>query len=75
MTEILIKNPTIKNLLENWDTATVDLSRNNRMFRFENVRLRNCELLFSESTQEYYVRFRDVTFGVFDIYDLRYEKP
>lgn len=73
--EIIIKNPTIKNLLENWDTAIVDLSRNNRMFWFENVRLRNCELHFSESTNEYHVRFRDVTFGVFDIYDLRYEKP
>jgi len=54
-------------LLEKWDSATVDLNRNGGMFKFDNVRLRNCSLHFSETTGEYYVRYRDVTFGLFDV--------
>jgi hypothetical protein len=58
-------------ILEKWDTAIVDLNRNGGMFKFDNVRLRNCSLHFSETTGEYYVRYRDVTFGGFDIYNCR----
>jgi len=58
-------------ILEKWDTAIVDLNRNDGMFKFNNVRLRNCSLHFSETTGEYYVRYRDVTFGGFDVYNCR----
>jgi hypothetical protein len=58
-------------ILEKWDTAIVDLNRNGGMFKFDNVRLRNCSLHFSETTGEYYVRYRDVTFGGFDVYNCR----
>jgi hypothetical protein len=58
-------------LLEKWDSATVDLNRNGGMFKFDNVRVRNCSLHFSETTGDYYVRYRDVTFGLFDVYNCR----
>ena len=58
-------------ILTKWDTAIVDLNRNNGMFKFDNVRLRNCSLHFSEKTGEYYVRYRDVIFSKFDIYNCR----
>jgi len=58
-------------ILTKWDTAIVDLNRNNGMFKFDNVRLRNCSLHFSETTGEYYVRYRDVIFSTFDIYNCR----
>lgn len=58
-------------ILEKWDTAIVDLNRNDGMFKFDNVRLRNCSLHFSETTGEYYVRYREVTFGGFDVYNCR----
>lgn len=49
-----------------WDTAVADLDRNNGMFRFEGVRLRDCSLHFSDAVG-YYVRYRDVTFGIHDV--------
>ena len=58
-------------ILEKWDTAIVDLNRNGGMFKFNNVRLRNCSLHFSETTGEYYVKYKDVTFGGFDVYNCR----
>ena len=58
-------------ILEKWDTAIVDLNRNDGMFEFDNVMLRKCSLHFSETIGEYYVRYRDVTFCGFDIYNCR----
>lgn len=63
------KKSKIFDILDKWDTAIVDLNRNGGLFRFDNIRLRNCSLHFSEATDEYYIRYRDVTFGVFDIYN------
>jgi hypothetical protein len=58
-------------LLANWDTAIVDLYRNGGMFAAYDVRLRNCSLHFSHFNNEYYVEYRDVTFGLHDIYNRR----
>ena len=68
-----MENKTIvfPQILAYWDTAIVDLNRNKGMFKFKNVRLRNCSLHFSETIGEYYVKYREVTFGAFDIYNLR----
>ena len=62
---------TISSLLSNWQTAYVDLNRNNGMFKLDNVRLRNCSLHFNESSNEYYIKYSNVTFGLFDIYNMR----
>ena len=61
-------------VLEKLDTMVVNLNRNNGMFKFDNVRLRNCSLHFSELTGEYYVRYKDVTFGWYDVYNCRSPK-
>lgn len=58
-------------LLANWDTAIVDLYRNGGMFVAYDVRLRNCSLHYNDVCNEYYVRYRDVTFGMHDIYNRR----
>jgi hypothetical protein len=60
-----------KEILEKWDSAIVDLNRNNGLFKFGNVRLRNCSLNYSESIDEYYLRYRDVTFRLLDVYNIR----
>ena len=70
-TKTVLSAVVFPQILEKWDTAIVDLNRNNGMFKFDNVRLRNCSLHFSETTAEYYVRYRDVTFGGFDVYNCR----
>src|SRR5574343_40638 len=49
-----------------WDTAVVDLDRNNGLFRFESVRLRDCSLHFSDAVG-YYVRYKDVTFSIQEV--------
>ena len=58
-------------LLANWDTAIVDLYRNGGMFYAYDVRLRNCSLHYNDAFNEYYVRYRNVTFGMHDIYNRR----
>lgn len=58
-------------LLANWDTAIVDLYRNSGMFVAYDVRLRNCSLHHNGVCNEYYVKYRDVTFGMRDIYNRR----
>lgn len=68
---VLLSAVVFSQILQKWDTAIVDLNRNNGMFKFDNVRLRNCSLHFSETIGEYYVRYSDVTFGEFDVYNCR----
>lgn len=58
-------------LLANWDTAIVDLYRNGGMFTAYDVRLRYCSLHYSQFNDEYYVQYRNVTFGMHDIYNRR----
>ena len=58
-------------LLAKWDTAIVDLYRNGGMFVSYDVRIRNCSLHFSHFNNEYYVEYRNVTFGMHDIYNRR----
>lgn len=58
-------------LLTNWDTAIVDLHRNGGTFASYDVRLRNCSLHFNDTCSEYYVKYREVTFGMHDIYNMR----
>lgn len=62
---------SFQQIIEKWDTAIVDLYRNNGMFNFNNVRLRHCSLYFSRSTEEYYVKYNDITFSSYDIYNYR----
>ena len=62
---------TSSELLANWDTAIVDLYRNGGMFVAYDVRLRNCSLHYNDVCNEYYVKYRDVTFGMHDIYNRR----
>ncbi len=61
----------INNLLKDWGNAIVNLNRNNGMFKFDNVRLRHCSLHYSETVNEYYIKYKDVTFGLFDICEYR----
>lgn len=70
-TKSVLSSVVFPQILTKWDTAIVDLNRNNGMFKFDNVRLRNCSLHFSETTGEYYVKYRDVIFSKFDIYNCR----
>ncbi len=58
-------------LIQNWDTAIVDLYRNKGIFVAYDVRLRNCSLHYNYAYNEYYVKYRDVTFGIHDIYNRR----
>lgn len=57
----------IEELLVIWDTGYVNLNRNNGLFKFDNVRLRNCQLNYSEMSNSYFLHYSDVTFGLFDI--------
>lgn len=66
---IPVKNS--EELLLNWDMSVVDLYRNNGLFSAKDVRLRNCSLHYNNTTHEYYVRYKDVTFAIFDIYNIR----
>lgn len=58
-------------LLANWDTTIVDLYRNGGLFVAYDVRLRNCSLHYNNVCNEYYVTYRNVTFGLHDIYNRR----
>ena len=62
---------TIFDLLPKWDILIVDLNRNKGTFKFHDVRLRNCSLHYSQSFDEYYIRYKDITFGLFDIYNIK----
>ncbi len=64
----------VEKLLANWDNAIVDLNRGNGLFVASDVRLRNCSLHYSEACDEYYVRYGEVTYGAFDIYNMRINK-
>lgn len=66
-----MKSVSFTELLEKWDSAFIDLNRSNGLFRFDNVRLRNCSLHFTESFNEYFIRYKDVTFGLHDIFNIR----
>ena len=66
-----VESAVSSELLANWDTAIVDLYRNGGMFVAYDVRLRNCSLHYNDVCNEYYVRYRDVTFGMHDIYNRR----
>lgn len=57
-------------LLTNWDTAIVDLYRNNGTFASYNVRVRNCSLHYNDACNEYYIRYKGITFGMNDVYNL-----
>jgi hypothetical protein len=61
----------IDELLENWDSGTVDLNRGNGLYKIDNVRLRDCLLSFNKTTSEYYLIYREVTFGLYDVFNLR----
>lgn len=74
MIKVDVYKPNSKELLENWDTGFVNLNRNNGMFTAENIRLRNCALYYNESCNEYYVKHGGITYGLHDIYNLRYEE-
>jgi hypothetical protein len=63
-------NLTIQDLLTNWDTSIVDLYRNEGMFSFKQVRLRNCSLHYN-ICDGYYIQYRDVTFSIKDIYNIQ----
>jgi hypothetical protein len=58
-------------LLADWDTAIVDLNRDNNLFVARNVRLRDCSLHYSNALSAYYIKYKDVTFAMFDIYNKR----
>jgi hypothetical protein len=58
------------NLLKNWNSAIVDLNRNNGMFLVKNVRLRNCSLHYNQTCDEYYINYKNITFGINDIYNM-----
>lgn len=64
-------NPVLNKLLEHWDKAYIDLSRNRGKFKHTNVRLRECSLNFNSTTDEYYLRYVDHTFGLCGILDIR----
>jgi len=63
--QILRDKMTIEEALKVWDIAFVKLDRG--YGAFNNVRLRHCALSFNTDSKEYYVRYRDVTFGLPDI--------
>ena len=70
-TKPLLSPVVRQEILENWDDAYVDLNRNGGMFIYNDVRLRNCSLNYNETCQEYYVTYKNVTFGLHDIYNRR----
>lgn len=61
----------ISELIANWDTSIIDLYRNEGMFVSYDVRARDCSLQYNNISEEYYVMYKDVTFGIHDIYNLR----
>lgn len=57
----------IEELLVIWDTGFVNLNRPSGNFKFDNVRLRNCQLNYSEGFNSYFLTYKDVTFSLFEI--------
>jgi hypothetical protein len=71
MNKIIAKNPTIKELLNNWDNGIVNLNRGNGLFIRNNLRLRHCSLHYNNVAGQYYIKYLGTDYGLPDIYDLR----